>query len=70
MHLAWQQKDDHSRFLHLFIFDDAAAQAGHGQSGEVKRFESIYSPELVGSDVVFADYEMAAGKLPDATNNP
>ena len=62
MYLAWQQKDDPTRFLHLFIFEDAAAQTRHGQSDAVKRFESIYSPELVGGDVVFTDYELVAGK--------
>jgi quinol monooxygenase YgiN len=62
MYLAWQQKDDPTRFLHLFIFEDAAAQERHGQSEAVKRFESVYSPELVGGDVVFTDYEMVAGK--------
>ena len=62
MYLAWQQKDDPTRFLHLFIFEDAAAQKRHGQSEAVRHFESIYSPELVGGDVVFTDYEMVAGK--------
>ena len=62
MYLAWQHKDDPTRFLHLFIFEDAAAQARHGQSEAVKRFESIYSPELVGGDVVFTDYELVAGR--------
>ncbi len=62
MYLAWQQKSDPTCFLHLFIFEDAAAQARHGQSEAVKRFESVYSPELVGGDVVFTDYEMVAGK--------
>jgi hypothetical protein len=28
----------------------------------VRRFESIYSPELVGGEVIFTDYEMIAGK--------
>lgn len=64
MYLAWQQKDDPTRVVHLFIFKDAAAQERHGESEAVKRFESIYSPELVGGDVVFTDYEMVAGKLP------
>ena len=67
MYLAWQQKDDPTRFLHLFIFQDAAAQARHGESEAVKQFESVYSPELVGDDVVFTDYEMIAGKLPGTT---
>ncbi len=62
MYLAWQQKDDPTRFLHLFIFEDAAAQTRHGQSDAVKRFEAIYSPELVGGDVVFTDYELVSGK--------
>ena len=62
MYLAWQQKDDPTRFLHLFIFEDAAAQARHGESDAVKRFESVYSPELVGGEVVFTDYELVAGK--------
>jgi quinol monooxygenase YgiN len=62
MYLAWQEQDDPTRFVHLFIFADAAAQARHGQSEAVKRFESAYSPELVGGDVVFTDYEMISGK--------
>ena len=62
MYLAWQAKDDPTKFLHLFIFEDAAAQARHGKSEAVRRFESAYSPELVGGKVVFTDYEMIAGK--------
>ena|SRR5579864_6879017 len=62
MYLAWQQKDDPTHFLHLFIFENAAAQARHGQSDAVKRFEAVYSPELVGGKVVFTDYGMIAGK--------
>lgn len=62
MYLAWQRKDDPTRFLHLFIFEDEVAQKRHGESDAVKRFEDAYSPELVGGDVVFTDYEMVAGK--------
>ena len=62
MYLAWQAKDDPTRFLHLFIFENAAAQAKHGKSEAVRRFESVYSPELVGGEVVFTDYKMIAGK--------
>ena len=62
MYLAWQEKDDPTHFLHLFIFKDADAQRLHGESEAVRRFESIYSPELVGGEVVFTDYEMIAGK--------
>ena len=28
----------------------------------VKRFEAIYTPELVGGEVIFTDYEMVAEK--------
>jgi uncharacterized protein YndB with AHSA1/START domain len=53
MYLAWQEESDPTRFLHLFIFAEEASQARHGQSEAVRRFESVYSPELVGGEVVF-----------------
>jgi len=62
MYLAWQQKSDTTKFVHLFIFENEAAQARHGESEAVRRFESAYSPELVGGDVAFTDYVMIAGK--------
>jgi quinol monooxygenase YgiN len=62
MYLAWQQKSDPTRFLHFFIFEDAAAATRHGQSEAVKRFESVYAPELADGDVVFTDYDLVSGK--------
>lgn len=62
MYLAWQEKNDPTHFLHLFIFADEVAQARHGESEAVKRFESIYSPELVGGEVAFTDFELISGK--------
>jgi quinol monooxygenase YgiN len=62
MYVAWQQKDDPTRFVHFFIFESEAAQLAHSQSKAVKRFESTYRPELAGGDVVFTGY------LPVATN--
>jgi quinol monooxygenase YgiN len=62
MYLAWQKKSDPTHFLHLFIFADEAAQTRHGQSEAVRHFESVYSPELVGGEVVFTDYELVSGK--------
>jgi len=56
MYLAWQQKDDPTRFVHFFIFEDEAAHKAHSKSEAVKRFESAYRPELAGGDVVFTDY--------------
>ena len=60
MYIAWQKKDDPTFFIHLFIFEDEVAQTRHSESEAVKRFESIYSPELVGGDVVFTDYDLVA----------
>ena len=63
MYVAWQQQDETSRFIHLFIFEDAATQTIHSESEAVKRFESIYSPELVGGEVVFTDFNQLATNL-------
>lgn len=60
LYVAWQQKEDPTRFVHFFIFENEAAHKVHGESAAVKRFESIYSPELVGGDVVFTDYDIVA----------
>ena len=60
MYVAWQQQNDPTRFIHLFIFADETAMTIHSESDAVKRFESIYSPELVGGDVVFTDFDMVA----------
>ena len=60
LYVAWQQKKDPTRFVHFFIFENEAAHKAHGESAAVKLFESVYSPELVGGDVVFTDYEMVA----------
>jgi quinol monooxygenase YgiN len=62
MYLAWQQKDDPTKFIHLFIFKDEAAQKRHGESEAVRKFEAAYTPELVSDGVTFTDYEMIAGK--------
>ena len=63
MYVAWQQKDDPTRFVHFFIFADQAAQDAHSNSAAVKRFEAAYRPELVGGDVVFTGYDMVADNL-------
>jgi quinol monooxygenase YgiN len=63
MYLAWQQKEDPTRFVHFFIFEDEAALKAHSGSDAVKRFEAAYRPELDGGEVVFTDYELVAAKL-------
>ena len=60
LYMAWQQQEDPTRFVHLFIFEDESAHEAHGKSAAVKRFESIYGPELVGGPVRFTDYNLVA----------
>jgi quinol monooxygenase YgiN len=60
MYTAWQQKDDPTRFVHLFEFADEAAHQAHGNSGAVRQFEAVYGPELTGGPVVFTDYVLIA----------
>ena len=62
VYLAWQGQDDPTRFTHIFVFANEAAQTIHSQSEAVKRFESIYTPELVSEGVDFVDYDWVAGK--------
>ena len=65
MYAAWQADDDPTRFMHLFIFADESAHQAHGQSEAVRRFESIYGPELVDGSVVFTDYTQVASNRVD-----
>ena len=60
MYTAWQQKDDPTRFVHLFEFADEAAHRAHGTSAAVRRFEAVYGPELTNRPVVFTDYVLIA----------
>lgn len=60
MYTAWQQKDDPTRFVHLFEFADEPAHQAHGSSDAVRRFEAVYGPELVSGPVVFTDYQLIA----------
>jgi quinol monooxygenase YgiN len=60
MYAAWQQVEDPTRFVHLFIFEDEAAHQAHGASKAVRAFESVYQPELLDGPVVFTDYRLVA----------
>ena len=60
MYTAWQQKDDPTRFVHLFEFADESAHHAHGNSDAVRHFEAVYGPELVNGPVVFTDYALIA----------
>ncbi len=56
----WQDKDDPTRFVHVFVFRDAAAHTIHSESAEVKRFAEHPLPELPGSRRV---HRLPAGRL-------
>lgn len=60
MYRAWQSQDDPTTFVHLFEFADEAAHAAHGGSAAVRRFESVYTPELAAGPVRFVDYTQIA----------
>jgi quinol monooxygenase YgiN len=60
LYAAWQEENDPTTFVHLFTFEDEAAQQAHGRSAAVKAFEDVYGPELVGGPVVFTNYRLVA----------
>jgi quinol monooxygenase YgiN len=60
MYTAWQQRDDPTKFVHLFEFADEDAHEVHGVSEAVRSFEAVYSRELASGPVVFTDYVMIA----------
>jgi quinol monooxygenase YgiN len=60
LYSAWQEVDNPTKFVHLFIFADQAAHEAHGSSAAVKAFEEVYTPELTAGPVVFPDYQLVA----------
>src|SRR5215467_5961204 len=65
LYAAWQEQDDPTRFIHLFIFQDEAAMTAHSESDAVATFEQAYSPHLVDGPVVFTDHVRVADNAPD-----
>ena len=59
----WQERDDPTRFVHLFIFRDADAHHRHSASAEVRQFASVLYPACLAS-VEFVDYRPIASNLP------
>jgi quinol monooxygenase YgiN len=50
-----REKDDSTRFLHFFIFEDAAAREKHRTSDAVRRFTDVLYPETLAG-VAFVEY--------------
>jgi quinol monooxygenase YgiN len=56
---SWQEKEDPTRFVHLFTFRDAQAEQNHSSSAAVKRFTKVLYPLCIKS-VEFTDFTMVA----------
>jgi len=61
---AWQEKNDPTRFTHVFVFRDADAEQVHSESAAVKKFSGILYPQCV-APVQFVDYELVESNQPD-----
>lgn len=57
----WQEKDDPTKFVHVFVFRDAAADQAHSESAEVRKFAGILYPNCL-APVEFVDYEQLVAK--------
>lgn len=55
LYLSLQDRADPTRFLHVMIFDDDAAENLHANSDAVKRFTEVLYPETVNG-VTFDRY--------------
>jgi quinol monooxygenase YgiN len=58
----WQERDDPTRFVHLFIFSDTDAHRRHSESAEVRQFASVLYPACL-APVEFIDYRPIASNL-------
>jgi len=58
----WQEKEDPTKFVHIFTFRDAAAHRAHSASSEVKTFASVLYPACL-APVEFIDYTHVASNI-------
>lgn len=58
----WQERDDPTRFVHIFTFRDADADRVHSESAQVKKFASILYPECI-APVEFVDYDQFVSNI-------
>jgi quinol monooxygenase YgiN len=68
LYSAWQEIEEPTKFVHLFIFEDEAAHQAHGRSAAVAAFEAVYQPELTAGPVVFTDYALVATNARDGAS--
>ena len=60
LYLSLQARDDPTRFLHYFIFDDEVAEKRHSTALSVQRFTEVLYPERADGMVAFTDYVLLA----------
>ena len=60
---SFQQRDDPTKFVHVFTFWDAKAEDIHSSSAAVKRFTDVLYPLCV-EPVRFTDFVMVATTKP------
>ena len=53
----WQEREDPTRFVHIFTFRDAEADRIHSESAAVKKFSGILYPQCL-APVEFIDYNL------------
>jgi quinol monooxygenase YgiN len=58
----WQEKNDPTRFVHIFTFQDDEADQLHSESAAVKKFSGILYPECL-APVEFIDYNKLVSNL-------
>ena len=51
----WQEKERPTRFVHLFVWKDEAANRVHGESAAVKKFAGVLYPNCI-APVEFVTY--------------
>ena len=54
----WQEADHPTRFVHIFVWENADANRVHGDSAAVRRFASVLYPNCL-APVEFVEYRQA-----------
>lgn len=57
----WQEQNDPTRFVHIFIFRDTEADRMHSESAAVKKFSGILYPNCL-QPVEFIDYRQVVSR--------
>jgi quinol monooxygenase YgiN len=57
----WQEQEDPTRFVHVFVFRDAEAHRIHSESADVKKFAAVLYPECL-APVEFIDYRQVVSE--------